>query len=129
MPKEEDTEEKIYSYYAVVKSAAQQVAEALKGTTIADTLWAKEIKEVQALETALKNITSHIHNRDYILKNYDKLKIHAKDLAMFPGINLRKIVEGILMSENIELHDNDAIFADTEFLDQLGSVLHKFPKR
>jgi hypothetical protein len=129
MPKEEEREDKIYSFYETVKSAAQKVAEALKGTTIPDDLWSAEMKEVQALDMALRKIATPFHNRSYLIENYDNLKIKAKDLDLFPGINLRKIVEGILMSENIVLHDNDVIFADTEYLKHVGPVLHNSPKR
>jgi hypothetical protein len=129
MPKVEETEDKTYRFYETVKSASQQVAEALKGAKILDASWSAEMKKVQALDMALRKIATPIHNRTYVLQNYDSFKIQAKDLDLYPGINLRKIVEGILISENIVLHDNDVIFADKEYLKHLGPVLLNSPKR
>jgi len=105
------------------------VAEAVKGAPINQTLWDDNMRHVQTLNAALLNISTPINDPRYIFQNYDTFKMQVKDLAKFKGIDIRKILDGILKTQNIVLHDSDPILADHDYLNKLGGVLESATKR
>lgn len=110
-------------YYA--QNPIQEVAEAVKGSSIDANTWNADMMDAQTLSNSLQMVQSPItSDMNYLAQHYDEYKLTLKELEKYSALDYRKIIDGILKKENISLNDKDLVLVDKEYLDELENVLY-----